>query len=288
MARPNAIGIGAQKCASSWIHAVLAAHPQSAVAGAKELDFFSYYFDRGYRWYEDLFAHARQADILFENSPSYFHDPRTPERVAGYDPQMKIVALLRDPVERAYSNHLHEVIKGHIPNLSFEEGLANNPSYLEQSRYSTHLGRWLDVFPREQVLVLLAEDVRADAAAQARRVYEFMGIDPDFTTGILTERRNESDRAKFGWLRTALRAQGDRMRGMGLEEPLIRLKKLPPFRQLLQFNSVDIRGEVPAMLPETRQRLTDELGDEITGLARLLGRDPVEWPSWAATGAAHA
>lgn len=281
MPKPSAIGIGAQKCASSWIHAVLAAHPEAAVAREKELDFFSYYYDRGYRWYESLFDDSQPVRLHFENSPSYFHDPRTPERVRAYAPAMKILLLLRDPVERAYSNHLHEVIKGHIPNLSFEEGLANNPSYLDQSRYGTHLARWREVFPAEQLMVMTAETIKADPAGEARRVYEFLGIDPAFTTGLLSERRNESDRARLPWLRSALRASGDRMRRMGLEEQLMRVKKLGPVRKLLEANRVDVRQEVPAMQPDTRKRLTDELGGEMQHLAALIGREPVEWPSWA-------
>ena len=54
--RPSVIGIGAQKCASSWVHSVLGAHPQIAVSEPKEVDFFSYHFDRGYRWYEGHFG----------------------------------------------------------------------------------------------------------------------------------------------------------------------------------------------------------------------------------------
>lgn len=281
MPKPTAIGIGAQKCASSWIHAVLAAHPQGAVAREKELDFFSYYYDRGYRWYESLFDPKSTATVYFENSPSYFHDPRAPERVHAYDPAMKVLLLLRDPVERAYSNHLHEVIKGHIPNgVSFEEGLANNPSYLDQSRYGTHLGRWMQVFPRDQMLVLFAEDIKGDPGQQARRVYEFLGMAPDFTTGLLSERRNESDRARMPWLRNILRAQGDRMRRMGLEEQLMNMKKLPPFRQMLAANRVDVRAEVPKMLPETRQKLTQDLQGEMESLFTLLGRTPAAWPGF--------
>lgn len=282
MPRPTAIGIGAQKCASSWIHAVLSAHPQASVSRDKELDFFSYYYDRGYLWYESLFDASAGADLYFENSPSYFHDPRTPDRIHAYDPGMKIVLLLRDPVARAYSNHLHEIIKGHIPSgLSFEDGLANNPSYLDQSRYGTHLGRWLQVFPRDQMLILLAENISHDPGTAARQVYEFLQIAPDFTTGLLSERRNESDRARLPWLRNILRAQGDRMRRMGLEEQLIRLKKQPPFRQMLAANRVDIRSEVAAMAPDTRQKLVAELAPEMETLARLMGREPVEWSSWA-------
>lgn len=280
MTRPTAIGIGAQKCASSWIHAVLAAHPQASVARDKEVDFFSYYYDRGYSWYEAQFDAASPATLHFENSPSYFHDPRTPGRVQAYDPTMKIVLLLRDPVERAYSNHLHEIIKGHIrPDASFEDGLKNNPSYLEQSRYATHLHRWLDVFPKHQLLVLLAEDIRQDPQGQAAKVYGFLGLDSSFTTGLLAERRNESDRARLPWLRKALRAQGDRLRRMGMEEQLMRMKKMPPFQQLLAANRIDVRAEVAPMRPETRQRITEELAPEIFELERLIDRPLTEWAS---------
>lgn len=279
MTRPNAIGIGAQKCASSFVHAVLGRHPQASVATDKELDFFSYYFDRGYHWYESHFD-GLNSDIRFEASPSYFHDPRTPERVRSFDPAMRIVCLLRDPVERAFSNHLHELIKGHIPpSTSFEDGLANNPSYTEQGMYGTHLRRWFSCFDKEQILILLAEDVRSDTAGQAARVYEFLGIERDFSTNLLSERRNVSDRARFGWLRTALRAQGRAMRRMGLEEQLVALKHAPPFRQLLKLNSVDVRDEIPPMLAETRQRLMETFADQITETEALIGRDLSLWSS---------
>lgn len=279
MTRPNAIGIGAQKCASSFIHAVLGSHPQADVATDKELDFFSYYFDHGYRWYETHFE-GMNCDIRFEASPSYFHDPRAPQRVHDFDPGMRIVCLLRDPVERAFSNHLHELIKGHIPaSTSFEDGLANNPSYTEQGMYADHLHRWFSCFDKDQILVLLAEDVRRDTAAQAARVYEFLGIEQDFSTNLLSERRNVSDRARFGWLRATLRAQGQAMRRMGLEEQLAALKKVTPFRQLLKMNSVDVRDEIPPMRAETRQRLTETFADQIIETENLSGRDLSLWPS---------
>ena len=68
MTRPNGptmIGIGAQKCASSWVHAALGVHPQIGVSEPKEVDFFSYYYDRGYQWYETHFAHAVARPVRF-------------------------------------------------------------------------------------------------------------------------------------------------------------------------------------------------------------------------------
>jgi len=281
MTRPTIIGIGAQKCASSWLHAALGIHPEIGVSDPKEVDFFSYYFDRGYRWYEGHFAGTPGRRAYFEASPSYLHDPRAPERVRAYDPAMKILLLIRDPVERAYSNHLHELVKGHIPpGTPFAEGLANNPAYVEQGLYARHLSRWLDAFPKAQVMVLLAEDMAADAAGIARAVYRFAGVRDDIDSAVLAERRNESDRARLPLLRKALRAGGDALRSAGLEEGLARAKRTPAVAWLLRANSVDIRDEIPPMDAESEARLTAAFAEDLQHLPGLLGRDSLPWPTW--------
>ncbi|MCK0168499.1 sulfotransferase domain-containing protein [Jannaschia sp. S6380] len=275
--RVNVIGIGAQKCASSWLHAVAASHPDIAVADPKEVDFFSYHFDHGYRWYEGHFDHARQTPVRFESSPSYFHDPRSPARARAYNPDIRVVVLLRDPIRRAFSNHAHEIIKGHIPPIPFEDGLRNNPAYVEQGLYATHLSRWRDAFPEEQVLVLFAEEVSAGPEDAARRLFTFLGVDAGFESAILRERRNDSDRARIPALRTGLRAGGDWLRRQGMEPLLSRIKQVGPVAQLLQANRIEIREEIPPMRPETRERLSRTFAAEMEALRAMLGRDVLPW-----------
>lgn len=276
-ARVGAIGLGAQKCASSWIHSVAGSHPEIGVSTPKELDFFSYYFDRGYRWYESHFDKDATRTVRFESSPSYFHDPRAPGRARAYNPDLKIVLLLRDPVKRAFSNHLHEIIKGHIDPVAFEDGLTNNPAYVEQGLYATHLGRWREAFAPNRMLVLFAEDISADASAAARRLFGFLGVDDGFDSAILHERRNESDRARLPALRVGLRAGGDWMRRRGLEPMLARIKAKPPIAQLLKANRIEVRNEVPPMRPETECRLRSLFEDEMAELRVMLGRDRLPW-----------
>lgn len=280
--RVGALGIGAQKCASSWIHAIAASHPEIAVADPKEVDFFSYYFDRGYRWYERHFEAAEPpaasgGPLYFENSPSYFHDPRAPQRARDYNPDLKIVLLLRDPVKRAFSNHLHEIIKGHIPPLSFEEGLANNPAYVEQGFYARHLGRWRAAFPAEQILVLCAEEIAAESAAAARQLFAFLDVDVAFGSAILHERRNASDRARLPALRGGLRAGGDWMRRRGLEPVLAQIKATAPVARILKANSIEVRDEVPPMQPETASALRQLFAADMAELRGLLGRESLPW-----------
>lgn len=278
--KPTVIGIGAQKCATSWMHSVLGVHPQVGVSDPKEVDFFSYYFDRGYQWYERHFSHLADCVARCDTSPSYFYDPRAAERAWGYNNELKIIVLLRDPVARAYSNHLHEVIKGNIESQSFEEGLLNNPAYLEQGRYYTHLKRWVDTFGPQQVLVLIAEEIFADPVRSAASVYDFVGVNANFVSAVASERRNVSDVARSPGLRRALRSGGDLMRRVGLEEQLVRIKSTSPVAGILKANSADIRDQVLPMQESTKHHLSEYFAPEVLELVDMLGRQSLPWPTW--------
>jgi hypothetical protein len=284
MVKPTFLGIGAQKCASTWIHAILDDHPDIFVSDPKELDFFSHRYDRGYTWYERHFGTAGSARAIGEVSPSYFCDPSVPDRVARYDPAIKLVLALRDPVQRAFSNHLHEIRKGHFTgdDLRFEAGLATNPMYLIQSRYGTHAATWLSVFPKDRLLILVQEEILADPAAQARRLYAFLGVDPGHRSALLFRRSNESVRARSRALFSAWRAAGDFGRRHGLGTLVEGLKKLPPVAAAMAANRRDLRAEIPGMLPETEQALQRELASELMALADLVGRHDWPWPTWHA------
>ncbi|MFS4583392.1 sulfotransferase domain-containing protein [Phaeobacter sp. C3_T13_0] len=281
-AGPTLVGIGAQKCASTFIHTALGAHPDAAVSDPKELDFFSAYFDRGYHWYQNHFAHGADKAVRFEASPSYFYDPRCPERLNAFDPSIRVICLLRDPVARAYSNHLHEVIKGHIPPLPFSEGLANNPAYLEQGLYSRHLGNWISVLGRDRVLVMLAEEISAAPVHAAQQVYRFAGLDCSHVSPVLHERRNESDRPRLPALRKVLRAGGDRLRRAGFEDALARLKTVGPVSAMLRANSQNMRDVVPPLGDDDIASLRGYFADDLAQLPDLLGRDRLPWDSWEA------
>lgn len=279
------LGIGGQKCASSWLHAIAGSHPEIAISDPKEVDFFSYYFDRGYRWYDGHFPAGSESKVRFESSPSYMIDPRAAARAAAYNPDLRVLALLRDPIKRAFSNHMHEIIKGHIDVCTFEEGMKNNPCYLDQGLYAKHLAPWFDAFPRNQIKVMFAEDISADAAGAAVETFTFMGVDPNFQSEILTERRNESDRAKSPALRKTLRAGGDWLRRQGLEAQLAKVKKQPFIAKMMAANSIQVRDEIPPMLDETQTMLIGHFADDVAALRNLLGTD-LPWKSWTAEKAA--
>lgn len=273
------LGVGGQKCASSWLHAIAGSHPEIAISTPKEVDFFSYYFDRGYQWYDGHFPEGSEEKVQFESSPSYMIDPRSAERAAHYNQDLRILALLRDPVKRAFSNHTHEIIKGHIAACPFEDGMRNNPAYLDQGMYAKHLAHWFSAFPKDQIKVMFAEDISADAAGCAADAFSFMGVEPSFQSAILTERRNESDRAKSPALRNALRTGGDWLRRQGLEPALARAKKTKIVSNVLSANSVKVTDEIPPMLADTQKQLVEHFADDVAQLTDLLGVKP-PWASW--------
>ena len=280
-AGPTLLGIGAQKCATSWVHAVLGAHPQVGVSRTKELDFFGARFDRGYRWYEAAFETVSGRPVRFECSPSYLGDPRVPGRVRAYRGEMRLVAMLRNPVERAYSNHLHEVVKGHIAPMSFEAALETNPAYLEQGLYGRHLARWRAVFPAAQICVMLSEQVADDPVGAASALYRFAGVDAGFRSAVALEHRNRSDRARSPSLRRMLRGGGDALRGLGLEESLARIKRTAPVAAVLRANTLDLRAVVPPLRQDTRAGLVDYYADDVKRLCRLMGWADGPWPDWS-------
>ncbi len=213
---PEFVIIGAKRSGTTSLFRYLGEHPQVAplFPSARHLPLMRsdqkgvHYFDsnhaRGSRWYRSHFrtgpARGRAGQITGEASPYYLFHPRVPQLAAGEIPRARLIALLRDPVERTYS-HWSEQRRNGVETLTFEDALAAEPerlagelerlladpgavsfpyeqqSYALQSEYATSFERWLEHFPREQLLVLRSEDLYADPQATYDRVVGFLGLD---------------------------------------------------------------------------------------------------------------
>lgn len=277
--KPTFLGLGAQKCASTWLHRVLTTHPDVVLPEVKELNFFSHYYDHGYQWYERLFDGCVGARCTGEVSPSYFHDPAAPSRVRRYREDMKLLVTLRDPAERAISNHRHDVRMGNLrgDDLSFEAGLANNPMYIEQGLYAKHLNNWLRFFPAEQIHVVLVDDIEADPARVAREVFDYLGIEASYRPAALTQRFNRS----FANRSQSLVRWKDRIYnlsqspGMGwLWSTAAGIGARDLYRRL---NVAESESVIPPVCPGTIEDLHRRFAPDVRELQSLLGRDLSSW-----------
>src|SRR5919108_746727 len=196
---PDFLVIGAQKAGTTALYAYLRWHPGITGPAWKEVSFFDRHWWRGEGWYRGQFPLRAGGRLVGEASPSYLFHPLAPERVWALLPNVKLVALLRDPVARAYSHYQHEVALGREP-LSFEDALAAeeerlrgeiermladpayfshawwNYTYVARGRYAEQIERWYAAFPRERLLVLFTEELAGEPGATYRRVLEFLGI----------------------------------------------------------------------------------------------------------------
>lgn len=247
--------------------------------GDKDTRFFSYFYDRGFAWYQRQFPDDVSGKMVGEMSTSYFPSVEAPARVHAYAPDVKLIVCLRHPVERAFSNHKHEISVGRIEgeNRVFENALAQNPMYLEQSRYYTHLSRWLEYFSRENVLVLLVEDIRADARGSVKKIYEFLGVDSQFQPSNLRRKVHETQVMTSTGSSGLLKNIAGLMRGLGLSR-FIRFLRNRGLQSAATRRISDSGSDVfPPMREETKSRLLQYFENENQLLAELLGRDLSSW-----------
>jgi hypothetical protein len=273
------IGVGVQKCASTWLYDILWDHPGARVSSKKEMDFFSYHFGRGYQWYERHFA-ADFGDCLYGDiSPSYFIDPAVPERLLQYAPEAKVLVSLRDPVERAVSNHRHEVRLGNFAgdDLSFEAGLANNPLYLDQSRYGKHLERWLEHVPRSRLLVVFQEDIDQRPHDVAREVYRFLELDPTHVSQAVETRSNVSHTYRNDGIEAVRRATRNAFRRLGVDGLWQAAQRAGMQRFYRSLNRQPPSAKIPPVPAATLAELRAQLVADVRLVEDITGRQLPHW-----------
>ena len=200
-ALPNALIIGAAKAGTTSLFDWLSQHPEIAPSRIKEVKYFDHNYSRGINWYRAQFAPQRHHKIILEASPSYLWNAPVPERVRGVLGAPKLIVLLRNPVDRAYSHYAMKV-RQDLESLPFEEALDGERkrldpvraraargdraflgayerfAYFAESLYAEQLERWLAVFPRETFLFIRAEDLFGDPRAVLARTLEFLDLAP--------------------------------------------------------------------------------------------------------------
>ncbi len=268
---PNFLIVGAMRSGTTSLTRYLRSNPQVFMAQPKELHFFDFEYEQGVDWYRSHFADAGGVRAVGEATPNYLYIDEAMPRLAELVPDARLVAILRNPVDRAYSHYWHNRAVGR-EELSFEEALeaeserirSRDPhpraywSYVDRGRYERQLRRIEELYPRESLQVLLFEDLLAAPEQTYRSMCRFIGADAEHRPPELGEAVNS-----FVTFRSrALRSVTRRM----------------PKSARRAVGRLNARSEsYPPMASATRARLLEGFRQDNAALARWLGRDLAEW-----------
>ncbi len=194
------IGVGAPKSGTSWAAECLREHPQICFSSKKEINFFNkvhpfynknkpWQYPYGMDWYKKFFLNYQKGQIRGEFSPHYLYDPDTPRLIYENFPDVKIIMILRNPIDRLYSHYLHGKAS-RIKFPSFEEVVKKEKEYVEIGFYYRHIKRYLKYFPKEKILIMIYEDIEKDPLVFIKKIYRFLGVDENFVPPSLHKRIN--------------------------------------------------------------------------------------------------
>ncbi len=257
--------IGCQRCGSTWIDAALREHPEVYLPAQKQTYFFDRNYDRGIDWYLGEFKHVGTEHRAVGEVATGYCLPEAIGRVALHLPDVKLLMTMRHPVERAYSNF--KTRRAEQGWASFEAAVEADPDLLERGRYIEQVEAALEHYPREQLLLLLYDDLDRDDRAFLRLILEFIEVNPDFESNQFGQRRNA---AMFPRVRGV-------MRSVGLGSTLRAISDSRVGDVVRRANKRRRRKGSDPIAPATRQRLIEYYQPLNDRLSALMGRNLEHW-----------
>lgn len=277
MTLPNLLFIGPDKAGSTWLADVLADHPDVFVPPAKDLYFFDRTYDRGLGWYEKAFAGARGEPIVAEVCHDYLFSEPACGRIATDLPDVRLLAIVRRPGERAFSSYLHMRKHGRAQ-VPFEEAIDTIDELVDHGRYTTYLTPYVEAFGRERMWVGTFDDLRADPEVFVAGLWSWLGIASHPLSEELQRPRLGASAPRSTTVARATKAAALATRGLGLAGAVGRVKRSQAVQRTLYRSYGDDR---PTADPAKLAAIDRSLEDEIRGLAALVGVDVAD--RWLAT-----
>jgi hypothetical protein len=279
---PDFLVIGAQRCGTTLLHQLLDRHPEVYVPKhRKEIHFFDDHFDRGEKWYRGFFPVDRAGlRAMGEVSPSYLADARVPERIYQFDPAIRLIALVRHPIDRLWSAY-HHLARIEGDTRSFTEFIHQDVDALDRGNYAAQLSRFADKFAANQLLVVVLEEFLRDPAVQLLAIQRFLGLrEPwNIDPGALEERVNANFGTRYSALYRSARRAGQFVTDR-LDQGRI-ADHIKQSRLMTLFKGGDIVG---TMTPQDRSYLTRYYAPDVASLIEDFGVDAANtWGFQAST-----
>jgi hypothetical protein len=266
---PTFLIIGAMKAGTTSLYQYVRSHPDVFMPEVKELDFFvaEKNWARGIGWYAEQFAPGESKRARGEASTNYTKHPLfegAATRIAAAIPDVKLVYLVRHPIERIRSHYLHAISAGWERKV-IDKALLEEPQYIDLSRYAFQLDQYVQHFPRDQILIIRAEELLVNRLDVLRRAFSFIGVDPDWTPPSVDREYHPTGEKALP--RLAARVPGGALAARIAPRPLKRVVRRllgPPL-------------EVAALAPTVESHLLHTLRPDVERLRTWLGDDFDGW-----------
>ncbi|MGN6302725.1 MAG: sulfotransferase family protein [Angustibacter sp.] len=277
---PTFLHLGPGKSGSTWLHEVLSTHPQVHLTSAKDLYFFSRYYDRGADWYAEQFADApADAAVVGEVCPDYLATPAAPERireVLGTD--VRLMVTLRDPVDRAYSSYLYLSKHGRAGS-SFLDTVQRSPELVEEGRYGTQLRRFEKALGhRRTIFVAVFDDLQSDPQAFYDSTTSWLGIDRHELTPEQLAAQLPASKARFLPLAVIAKNGAEWVRRHDGAELVGRIKRSAVVQRALYR---PLGADRPTPEPGERDLLREQLAPEVRLVQEDYGLHLMERWGWS-------
>jgi Sulfotransferase domain len=288
---PKFLGIGAAKCGTTSLHEILAQHSEIYLPEKKELHFFENdaHYNLGLNWYADYFKEVNDKKLIGEITADYIFYNYVPERIfkdLGKD--VKLILMLRNPVDRAYSEYLFNVRRGYL-NSSFEEVIENEKNFdpdkfenrncvpIYRSKYSVHIKRFLNYFDSNNIhYVLFEDDFIANRTETFNNIFSFLNVPREDIN--LNQRYKPAYVPKYQWLQSIV-YQPNRLKNFS--KKFLKTHKL---RRRIKDQLLPLinksKNEVEKITPQLRNNLMQQYFiEDIKETEKLINRDLESWLS---------
>lgn len=270
---PNFLGLGAQRAGSSWLDKQLRSHPDIYLPEkCKEVHFFDRYYNRGVDWYRNFFIHAHNSyKYTGEITPMYLYDASVPKKIYDLIPDCKFLVILRNPVNRAYSQYCR-FIQRNGNKYTFHEYLTEKEDAVQRGFYYIQIMRYLDFFPIDNFLFLIFEETMKNPGEALEKIAAFLAIDVNgFDVHLSTRKVNASYKVRFPGIQKMI----SQMIKFFEHNNLYWIMKFARSLGLKRVGKKYI--DFPKLLPDVRIELMKVYEADINSLEKLLKRDFSIW-----------
>jgi hypothetical protein len=270
---PNFLICGTQKSGTTSLYNLLVQHPEIGMSDIKEIHFFDVdsKFHKGISWYEQFFENCKGKKAIGEATPHYYRLKYVPERVKAALGEIKLIFLLRNPIDRAWSNYHFNIGRG-AELRSFTEAIETDDGwhrYIEKGFYFKFIKKWLQHFSRDSLKIVIFEEMISESLRVLNQIASFLDVNEEFSE-YTSVRSNPTSIPRNKAIQFAMYCYAS-----------LRLYKLlPEAGKVLMRNSLKgklMRFGYPEMEPKVREHLHALFGSENSQLESFIGRNIYYW-----------